>query len=73
LYNNTGDFLSVSGARTKINMTKDWVVGSMIRVEKVANINVKDANFTEGARMVVREVASGRFEGVRFVGRQLKP
>jgi hypothetical protein len=54
-------------------MTKDWVVGSIIRVEKVANINVKDANFTEGARMVVREVASGRFEGVRFVGRQLKP
>jgi hypothetical protein len=54
-------------------MTKDWVVGSMIRVEKVTNINVKDANFTEGARMVVREVASGRFEGVRFVGRQLKP
>jgi hypothetical protein len=41
----------------------------MIKVEKVANINFKDAVFTEDTRMLVREVASGRFKGVRFVGR----
>lgn len=61
--------MTVSGAGTKINMTKDSVVGGMIKVEKVANINFKDAVLTEGTRMLVREVASGRFEGVRFVGR----
>ena len=61
--------MSVSGARTKINMTKDWLVGSIIKIEKVANINVKNAIFTEGTRMHMREVESGRFEGVRFVGR----
>ena len=61
--------MTVSGAGTKLNMNKDSVVGGMIKVEKVANINFKDAVFTEGTRMLVREVASGRFEGVRFVGR----